>query len=73
MIEVTTIASPVRQFVPAEGHRFPAGTTVYLENYWVDVLHYSPKSRNAWYRRLGDNQRPRYMPRRQFEREARRG
>jgi hypothetical protein len=42
----------------------------YLENYWVDVVSYSPKARNVWYRRLHEPQL-RYMRRIQFELGAR--
>jgi hypothetical protein len=54
----------------AAAPRFAPGSMAYLENYWVDVVSYSPKARNVRYRRLGEPHL-RYMRRIQFERGAR--
>lgn len=71
MIDVTHVdCSRPEYLVVDEPHRFPPGAMVYLENYWVDVLSYSPKSRNVRYRRFGETH-TRYMRRTQFERGAR--
>lgn len=57
---------------PAPAPRFAVGSMAYLENYWVDVIRYSPKARNVHYQRIGQPG-VRYMPRKQFERGARPG